>query len=195
MPPHVCPWWGGYFIDNQLRRLLHKPEQILAPYVRPGMTIMDFGCGMGFFAIPMARLVGPEGRVVAVDLQQKMLDVLGKRAARAGVADRIRLHRCEANALNLDEMVDMALAFYSAHEVPDLRRLIREIHERLRPQGMLLVAEPVGHVRAADFQAMMSLAEEIGFHVQDRPGIRLSRAAVLVNGPGALDMPGDESLG
>ncbi len=57
--PHVCPWWGGYFLDNRFRRLLHKPHMILAPYVREGMTVMDFGCGMGLFSIAMAKMVGP----------------------------------------------------------------------------------------------------------------------------------------
>ena len=89
MAGHVCPWWGGYFIDNWLRRLFHDPDAILRPYVHPGMTVMDVGCGMGLFAIAMARLVGPTGKVIAVDLQQQMLDVLGKRALKAGVADRI----------------------------------------------------------------------------------------------------------
>ena len=56
--PHVCPWWGGYFIDNPLRRLLHNPEKIIGPYVRPGMTVMDVGCGMGFCSIAMAKIVG-----------------------------------------------------------------------------------------------------------------------------------------
>jgi hypothetical protein len=37
--PHVCPWWGGYFIDNPLRRLFHNPEKIVGPYVQPGMTV------------------------------------------------------------------------------------------------------------------------------------------------------------
>ena len=41
--PHVCPWWGGYFIDNPLRRLLHNPDKIVGPYVMPGMTVMDVG--------------------------------------------------------------------------------------------------------------------------------------------------------
>ena len=113
MRPHVCPWWGGYFIDNRLRRLFHKPEEI-GLYVRSGMTAMDVGCGMGLFAIAMARLVGPDGRVIAVDLQQKMLDVLRKRAAKAGVGDRIETHRCQANAPEVAEPVDFALAFYSA---------------------------------------------------------------------------------
>ena len=137
MGPHVCPWWGGYFIDNRLRRWIHNPVRILAPCVKPDMTVMDFGCGMGMFSIAMAQLVGSKGRVIAVDLQQKMLDVLQKRARKAGVLDRIRTHRCEPDSIGLDEPVDFALAFYSAHEVPDLRRLLGEIHGSLRPQGRL----------------------------------------------------------
>jgi len=57
MAKHTCPWWGGYLIDNRLRRLLHNPERILAAYLQPGMTVMDFGCGMGFFSIAMAGMV------------------------------------------------------------------------------------------------------------------------------------------
>jgi ubiquinone/menaquinone biosynthesis C-methylase UbiE len=146
------------------------------------MTAMDFGCGMGFFAIPMARLVGEGGSVLAVDLQQKMLDVLRKRAARAGLADRIRTHRCEADALGVGQPVDFALAFYSAHEVPDLRRLLTELHGCLRTGGRLLVVEPVGHVSAAAFEEMVSMAEAMGLALDARPRICLSRAAALVKG-------------
>jgi hypothetical protein len=42
MASHICPWWGGYFIDNRLRRWIHNPEKILVPYVTPGMTALDF---------------------------------------------------------------------------------------------------------------------------------------------------------
>jgi 2-polyprenyl-3-methyl-5-hydroxy-6-metoxy-1,4-benzoquinol methylase len=61
---HVCPWWGGYFIDNPLRRLLHNPEKIVGPYVQPGMTVMDVGCGMGIFSIAITGGDGPVRRSV-----------------------------------------------------------------------------------------------------------------------------------
>jgi ubiquinone/menaquinone biosynthesis C-methylase UbiE len=182
MSPYVCPWWGGYFIDNRFRRLLHNPEAILAPYVKPGMTALDFGCGMGFFTIPMARFVGDEGRVIATDLQQKMLDALTKRARKAEVSEKIHTHCCEADSIGISERVDFALAFYSAHEVPDVRRLLTEIRGLLSPEGRMLLVEPIGHVSAAAFQNMVDVAEEIGFQVQGRPRIRLSRAAVLAAG-------------
>ena len=58
---HVCPWWGGYFLDNPLRRLLHDPEKIVGPYLRPGMTVMLVGGGIGFFAIALSNMVGEPG--------------------------------------------------------------------------------------------------------------------------------------
>ena len=179
MAGHVCPWWGGYFIDNSLRRWLHNPDKILGPYVRPDMTVMDIGCGMGMFSIAMARLVGDRGRVIAVDLQQKMLDVLMKRASAAGVADRITAHRCGPTSIDISEPVDFVLACYSAHEVPDLRRLLGEIHSCVRPAGQLLVVEPKGHVTARCFELMLDWAEELGWVVQERPHVCLSRAVVF----------------
>lgn len=175
----VCPWWGGYFIDNRWRRLLHKPERILAPYVKPGMTALDFGCGMGFFAIPLARLVGPEGRVIAADLQPQMLDSLGKRAARAGVAERIEMLRCEPDLIGVGEPVDFVLCFWSVHEVPDQRRLLAELNTCLRRDGRLLLAEPIGHVSRTAFEETVALAEEFGLTVHSRPRIRWSRAVEL----------------
>ena len=86
MGAHVCPWWCARFsINNPLRRLVHDPEKIVGPYVRPGMFIMDVGCGVGWFSVPMAKMVGDQGRVIAVDLQQQMLDTLWRRAEKAGV--------------------------------------------------------------------------------------------------------------
>lgn len=180
MGSHVCPWWGGYFLDNRFRRWIHNPAKILTPFVKPNMIVMDFGCGMGMFTIAMAQLVGGKGRVIAVDLQQKMLDVLQERARKAGVLDRIRTHRCEPDSIGLNEPVDFALAFYSAHETRDLCRFLGEIHGSLQPQGRFMVVEPIGHVTANDFQAMLSLAKELGLHEEERPRVRLSRAAILV---------------
>ena len=117
----------------------------------------------------MARMVGDDGQVIAVDVQQQMLDVLSKRATKAGVGQRIHTHQCFVDSLNIDEPVDFALAFYSAHEVPDVKRLIWEVHVRLRPNGRFLIVEPVGHVRMTGFSHAVTSAEEVGFQVAERP--------------------------
>ena len=179
MGSHVCPWWAGYFIDNPLRRMLHNPEAILGRYVRPGMTATDLGCGMGFFSIAMARIVGDQGRVIAVDVQQQMLDVLQRRAEKSSVASRIRAHRAETDCLGIDTSVDFALAFAVVHEVSDTERFLAQVCSCLKPEARFLVAEPRFHVSAEAFQRMLALARGVGLVVIEEPAVRLSRAVVL----------------
>jgi ubiquinone/menaquinone biosynthesis C-methylase UbiE len=176
---HVCPWWCGYFIDNRLRRLIHDPQKIVGPYVKSGMTVMDVGCGMGFLSIAMARMVGKDGRVIAVDLQPKMLDAVRRRAMQAGVPDRIQLHRCESDRLGIAAQVDFAVAFMMVHEVPDQKRLLGEIHDCLRPNGKFLLAEPRLHVPQAAFAKTVTVAGEIGLTMVEQPWVRWCRAAVF----------------
>jgi len=118
-PVHVCPWWLAYTFDNSIRKLFHNPEKILRPYLQEGMTVMDVGCGMGYFSIGMAKIIGTKGRVFCVDLQPKMLEITQKRAGRAGMAARIVPHRCGPDKVGLQEKFDFILVFWMAHEVPD----------------------------------------------------------------------------
>ena len=178
MSQHLCPWWLAYAFDNFGRRLVQNPDKILAPYVEPGMTVMDLGCGMGFAAIAAARMVGNEGLVLAVDMQQEMLDVLMKRARHAGVDRRIRPHRCKANQIGIDGPVDFAVALWMLHEVPDARRFLGQVCACLKPGGKFLVVEPLFHVSKEAFQGTLETAEASGLEVIDRPRVSLSMAAL-----------------
>lgn len=91
MAHFVCPWWLGYLLVSPLRRWLHDPRVLLAPYVAPGMVVLEPGPGMGFFTLELARAVGSAGRVVAADVQPRMLQGLRRRAESAGLADCIEL--------------------------------------------------------------------------------------------------------
>ena len=176
----TCPVWVGYLIASPLRLLLQNPDQVLRPYVREGMTVLDVGCAMGFFSLPAARLVGEKGRVICVDMQQKMLTVLEKRARKAGLASRIVPHLCDSDSLKLSAFAaDFALAFAIVHEVPDPERLLREIAAALKPHSQLLIAEPRGHVKETQFLTTVALAERCGFRVVDRPEISRSYAVLL----------------
>lgn len=179
MAKHVCPWWLAYTFDNPLRRIFHRPEEIFAPYLKEGMTAIDLGCGMGYFSIGMAKIVGESGKIIAVDLQQKMLDTLKKRAEKAGVANRITTFLCDKNNIGSHEGVDFALAFWMAHETPDELRFLKQIQAILKKSGKLLLAEPKGHVTFSEFKKTVSLAQESGFKLIDSPGISLSHAALL----------------
>jgi ubiquinone/menaquinone biosynthesis C-methylase UbiE len=176
---HVCPWWLAYSFDNRLRRLFHKPERILAGLLKEGDTALDVGCGMGFFSIAMAALVGSRGRVVAVDLQSRMLEALRARAARAGVLDRITTQLAAETDLGVRDPVDFALASWMLHEVPDPERLLRQVHDALKPGAAFLVTEPRLHVSGRAFEASLALATKTGFRIHPAPEVAFSRAAVL----------------
>jgi ubiquinone/menaquinone biosynthesis C-methylase UbiE len=178
----VCPWWFCYSFDNPLRRLFHDPEPLLAPYVKPGTIAVDIGCGMGYFTMPLARLTGPSGKVIAVDLQQRMLNALVRRASKAGVADRIIPHRCQKESLGLEGPVDFALAFWMAHEVPDKDRFSREIFAFLKQAGRLLLVEPKYHVTPGGFERTLAVCREVGFRLLDEPVVALSRAVLMGKG-------------
>lgn len=182
MGKHVCPVWVGYLLANPLRRLYQNPEKILAPYVRPDMAALDIGCAMGFFSLPLARMVGPSGKVVCVDMQEKMLKRLERRARKAGLAERIQARLCSQDSLRLDDpagAIDFALAFAVVHEVPDASRLFSEIHGVLKPGAVLLVAEPRGRISPPDFNESISVAERNGFVATASPPIRRSFAVAL----------------
>lgn len=179
MEKHVCPWWLAYTFDNPLRRFMHDPRQLLSDYVRPGMTVADLGCGMGYFSIGMARLVGGKGRVLAMDLQPKMLEKSARRAAAAGVGERISFLPCRADSLEIPEPLDFALAFWMAHETPDVGSFFAQVRAALKPEGVLLVAEPRLHVTSGEFAREVDLARSVGLQVRANPEVRLSRAVVL----------------
>lgn len=179
MTEPLCPAWLSFTLTNAFRRLVHDPISILRPFLAEGDTSIDVGCGPGFFTIPMARLVGPRGTVVAVDIQAGMLEKTRRRAERAGVQDRLRLCLADETGLRLDTCADFALVFWMAHEVDDLVRLFRDILAALKPDGLCLLVEPRGHVGPKRYGEIVASAIAAGFEARETGPIRLSRAAVL----------------
>ncbi len=177
---HTCPWWFTYAFDNPLRKLFQHPERTLESTVWEGQRVLDLGCGMGYFAVAAARLVGPEGRVHAVDLQQKSLDALERRAEKAGVADRIRLHRQDAAALELPEAVDAAYAIWTLHEMRPLDAVAERLAAVLPTDARLLVAEPKIHVTEHGFGRILATLRDAGFVPGQRVKVGLSRGLILV---------------
>ena len=175
----VCPVELAWGLETGLRRWLQSPQKILSPYVSPGMTVLDIGCGPGFFAIEMAKMVGPAGRVIAADLQDGMLEKVRRKISGTELEARMVLHRCEANRLAVAGPVDFALAFYMIHEVPDHACFFGEVAALLRPGGRLLVVEPAFHVTGPEFAATMNIARTAGYEIENGPRLLLSRTAVL----------------
>jgi SAM-dependent methyltransferase len=186
-PQHVCPWWLGYLLASPIRRIFNPPAKLLAGHVRPGMTVLEPGPGMGFFTLELARLVGDSGRVIAVDVQSRMLDGLRRRAAKAGVLGRLDARLAASDSLGLADLagaVDFTLACAVVHELPAADRFFREAAQASKPGARLLLVEPAGHVTASAFDAELQAARDAGFTVVESPSVRRSHAALLERATG-----------
>ena len=177
MPYHVCPPWVGYLLLlNPVRKILENPNRILGPLVQEGMVVLEPGCAMGYFTLPLARMVGSSGRVLAVDIQPKMLSILVRRAQKAGLADRILCREADQKSLFVDDFsgrVDLTVAIHVVHEIPDQSLFFAEVCNALKPGGKLLVVEPKHHVSQDAFAKTLGLAENSGFQpVADSGEIR-----------------------
>jgi ubiquinone/menaquinone biosynthesis C-methylase UbiE len=169
-------------LASPLRRLMQDPAEVVAPYVRAGMTVLEPGPGMGFFTLELARRVGPGGRVIAVDMEPRMIEGLKRRAARAGVLERVDARVCTADSMGLDGaggQIDFALACALVHEVPDAERFFSEVWRVLKPGACLLLAEPPFRIQEAEFRTEIEAAARAGFSLAGRPAVRGSRAALL----------------
>lgn len=166
MAHRICPFWVGYFLLNPFRKLLENPRKILGCFIQEGMKVLEPGCGMGYFTLPIARMVGPKGRVVAVDIQTKMLSALRRRAEKAGLDKRIEFREAKPGSLGVEDLegkIDFAVALHVTHEVPDQAFFFAEIWAALRVEGELLVIEPRGHVSQRQLQDSVFFAKRIGF--------------------------------
>jgi len=175
----ICPWWLALTLDNPIRRLIHNPEKILSMYIERGQTVLDLGCGSGIFTIALAKLVGETGRVIAVDVQDEMLQMVRKKAAKEGLESRIITYKSGQNRIGISDRVDFALAFYMVHEVPNTEAFLKEIASLLKREGRLLIVEPKLHVSASSFKKTIEAAQLAGLRPVSQPQIRFSRSMLF----------------
>ncbi|MFC1738030.1 class I SAM-dependent methyltransferase [Planctomycetota bacterium] len=178
----VCPVERAGSFDNKIRRWLQNPQKILRPYIEEGMTVLDLGCGPGFFSIDIAQMVGNSGRVIASDLQEGMLQKLRDKIKGTELEERIKLHKCEENKIGLSENVDFILAFYVVHEIPNQDEFFNDVESLLKPNGQILIVEPPFHVSKSAFEETIRKAQNAGFTLVEKPKVLLSKTAVLKKG-------------
>lgn len=161
----VCPVEKAGHLDKWWRRLLQNPKRLLNPYIKQGMSVLDFGCGPGFFTLTAADLVGDNGKVIAVDLQQGMLDILESKLSGTDIGNRVVLHKCKADSIDLDEKFDFIYAIYVVHETPDPKKTFQEMYNMLEQGGKLLSIDPKMHFSKKRFDEMLITVREIGFKI------------------------------
>ena len=177
--PYVCPAELSGSLDNIFRRLVHNPRKILVPYISEDMTVLDLGCGPGYFTVELARLVGQGGRVIAADLQQKMLDKMTGKIRGTGLEKIVEAHLCQSDRIGINRKVDFILAFWMVHEVPDQLRMFAEMKSLLNPGGRIWIIEPKIHVNKKSFINMVARLESAGLEITERPKISISRTVMI----------------
>lgn len=179
---HICPVWVGRLMVSPIRKLYQNPQTILKNHIEPGMQVLEIGPALGFFSIPMARMVGEEGKVYCVDIQDEMLKKLEHRAVRAKVLHLIETRLSSQSSLNiddLDEQIDFALLFAVVHEIPNKSFLFNEISCSLKKGSKVLFAEPKGHVTTEQFEESIRMAEAHSFKRKESITINGSLSVIL----------------
>jgi ubiquinone/menaquinone biosynthesis C-methylase UbiE len=177
--PHRCPAWLSFALESRLRHLAHNPVKLLGPWLKEGQTALDMGCGPGYFTLPMAHMVGDTGKVIAVDIQEAMLERVRRRAARDGLAARMSFLASLIDDPSILGTVDFALAFWMVHEVSDRTGLLQMLRRCMKPGGLLFIVEPKGHVSKKSYDALVYSARSSGFMRAGEPEVALSRAILL----------------
>jgi ubiquinone/menaquinone biosynthesis C-methylase UbiE len=146
------------------------------------MTVLDIGCGPGFFSIDLAHMVGRSGRVIASDLQEGMLQKLRDKIQGTELEERITLHQCKEDKVGVSVNVDFVLAFYMVHEVPNPKEFFREITSILKWDGQVLIVEPPFRVSKMAFEETIRKARDAGLKPVEGPKMFLSKAVILKKG-------------
>jgi ubiquinone/menaquinone biosynthesis C-methylase UbiE len=179
MEEHVCPSWLYFSLNTVLRKMIHNPVKMLSPFVGEGQTALDLGCGPGFFTFGLAEIVGKNGKVLAVDIQRKAIERIGKRIRNTDLEGVVIPLLATPSDISVRDKADFVLAFWMVHEVPDKEAFFDQITRVMKQQSLFLMVEPKLHVSDKKFIEEVKTAESRGMELMDFPCIGLSRSALF----------------
>jgi ubiquinone/menaquinone biosynthesis C-methylase UbiE len=169
-----APAFIGRFLDSDLRRWWQPPGKLIKRSgIKPGMTVLDLGCGSGAFTIFVARLVGEKGKVYAVDIQPKMLKQLERKLTRPENRDITNVELKETSAYDLpfeDKALDLVYMVTVLQEIPDRGRALREIRRVLKAGGILAVTELLLDTDYPLRSATVKICQNEGFVLDELSG-------------------------
>ena len=140
----VFPASAAHMLDDPSRDIWQRPDEVVAVLrILPGQRIADVGCGTGYFTLRLLRATGSTGHVLAIDMQQEMLDILGRRLD-DGERKRVTLRRnAPDRPLEAADAVDLVFCANTLYEVdaPDVERFVKSMADGLAPGGRLAVLD------------------------------------------------------
>jgi ubiquinone/menaquinone biosynthesis C-methylase UbiE len=175
--PSACPYNQRFWVEAPHPLITHERlRRTLEP--RPGERVLEVGPGTGYYAVPLAGWLGPDGRLDVFDLQQEMLDHTARRAGEAGVT--VHPRQGDATALPYDDATfDAALLVTVLGEIPDQEQALRELRRVLKPDGRLVVGELAGDPHVVFPKALERRAAAAGLRLERRDGTALGYFARL----------------
>ena len=174
----VCPMKVAGLLDSKFRKLFHNPNKILKPYIKKDSIALDIGCGPGVFSIEIAKLMEGTGKVISVDMQEGMLEIIRSKINGKFYEKNIVLHKCTQNSINVKESVDFLLLFYVVHEVPNKKLLFDEILPLINKDGLIMITEP-GLISKNEFNWIINYVKGKGFKEYKKLKILFSKGIVL----------------
>lgn len=176
-----CPVWLRWFVelDNPLTKTNRAATIIDHLDLEPGMSLLDFGCGPGRLTIPLAKQVGPDGRVTAVDIQAGMLSRAKEKAQAANVTNIEFVLAAAGDGKLGRERFDRAVLVTVLGEIPDRKAALREVFDALRPGGILSVTEIIFDPHFQRRSTVARLAGEVGFRETGFFGNRIAFTLIL----------------
>jgi ubiquinone/menaquinone biosynthesis C-methylase UbiE len=138
----VMSYEGADWLFRDTREAEEQPEQMLdALKIKPGQTVADIGAGAGYTSLRLAKRVGPEGKVLATDVQPQMLNMLAQNARAAGVKNIEPIRSTQTDTKLPEGKVDLALMVDVYHEASDPEALLQGLKKALKPGGRLVFVE------------------------------------------------------
>jgi ubiquinone/menaquinone biosynthesis C-methylase UbiE len=133
---------GAPWLTRDTREREERCSLMLANLgVKRGMTVCDIGCGNGYYTLQLAEMVGPTGRVLAVDIQPEMLDMLRARAAKAGLTNITPIIGLPHDPKLPKGEVDLILLVDVYHEFSHPALMLRAMRDSLAPSGVIALLE------------------------------------------------------
>lgn len=171
-----CPSWLGWMVelDNPFTRVNRAEVIIEHLALAPSMRVLDAGCGPGRLTLPLAEAVGPQGQVLAMDVQAKMLARVREKAQAAGLQNVEFLEAGLGQGKLREGYFDRATLVTVLGEIPDQAAALQEIYKALKPGGVLSVTEIIFDPHFQRAETVLRVAEAAGFHKANSFGKRLA---------------------
>lgn len=179
-------FWKHYFFNNKFRTIFQNPNKILSPYIKAGDFVVDYGCGTGFFAIPMKKLVTSSGQVFAIDIEERALKILDNKVNR-GINSIVVDNPTILNSERLKNKVDFVLSFWALHGMEDKNDFLEKIKFILNENGKFLLVEPKIHIKKQDIDNEVKMIVDYGFLKIEEPNIKFSHSVLFKKRRNAYD--------